>query len=92
MTTIHYDPLETHDKTTQLLKDKMEEIVHDLNKNYFIHDFHLVKGAQPQLICDILIPNDDKIDEEILRQKIEEKMKAYNPEINCTLQFDHSFI
>lgn len=92
MTTIHYDPIETHDQTTQLLKDKMEKIVHDINKNYSIHDFHLVKGEQPQLICDILIPNDDKVDEEIIRQKIEEKMKVDNPEIICILQFDHSFI
>lgn len=92
MTTIHYDPIETRDQTTKILKDKMEEIVHDINKNYSIHDFHLVKGVQPQLICDILIPNDDKVDEEIIRQQVEEKMKAYNPEIICTLQFDHSFI
>ena len=92
MTNIHYDPIETHDQTTQLLKDKMEKIVHDINKNYSIHDFHLVKGEQPQLICDILIPNHDKVDEEIIRQKIEEKMKVDNPEIICILQFDHSFI
>ena len=92
MTTIHYDPIETHDQTTQLLKDKMEKIVHDINKHYSIHDFHLVKGEQPQLICDILIPNHDKVDEEIIRQKIEEKMKVDNPEIICILQFDHSFI
>ena len=32
MTTIQYDPIETHDQTTQLLKDKMEKIVLRINR------------------------------------------------------------
>lgn len=93
LTTIHMDPIDTMDKLTNQLKQEVQNIVQALNPNYSIHDFRLVKGpTHINLIFDVLLPADDEISHQELKQKITEAIQQINSHYFCVIQIDHAFL
>ena len=91
--TIHMDPIDNSNPETKRLKEKCQEIVRNINKEYSIHDFRVVYGtSHNNVIFDIVVPYGVKENEQSLTKIIEEKMNENEGiKINIVLHIDHSF-
>lgn len=93
LTTIHMDPIDTKDELTKDLKQQVERIVKDINQEYSIHDFRLVKGpTHTNLIFDVLLPADDETAHRLIKQQINEAIQKINDHYFCVIQIDHAFL
>ncbi|MBP5279086.1 MAG: cation-efflux pump, partial [Erysipelotrichaceae bacterium] len=93
LTSIHMDPIDTKDELANILRDEVREKVREINKDYNIHDFRLVRGnTHSNLVFDVLIPADDRIAHEELKKQISEKVQELDPTYRCVIMVDHSFV
>lgn len=93
LTTIHMDPVDTKDTLVNELKVKVNKIVLDINKDYNIHDFRIVRGpTHTNVVFDVLVPAEDKISHEELKTLIDSKVKELDPSYICVIHVDHSFV
>lgn len=92
-TTIHYDPVDIHNPQLLALKQQVLDIVQAIDENYSIHDFRMVPGKNhTNLIFDVLIPANDQISHQILKNKISAEVKQISNEYNCVIEIDHAFV
>ena len=93
LTTIHMDPIDTKDELANELKVKIKDIVLSINENYNIHDFRIVRGTtHTNLVFDVLLPAEDRIEHEKLKKMIQEKVTELDKTYFCVIQVDHSFV
>ncbi|MBR4609804.1 MAG: cation transporter [Erysipelotrichaceae bacterium] len=93
LTTIHMDPIDTSDEQVLKLREEVREAVKRVDPSYNIHDFRIVKGVtHTNLVFDVLIPAEDKIDHETLKKSIFEEVSKIDPSYRCVIQVDHSFV
>ncbi|MFR1757823.1 MAG: cation-efflux pump, partial [Thomasclavelia spiroformis] len=93
LTTIHMDPIDSNDILTNELKQIVLKVVKDINKQYSIHDFRIVTGpTHTNLIFDVLIPSNDQIKHDLLKEQINEKLQNINPNYQTVMQIEHSFV
>ena len=93
LTTVHMDPIDTHDERVGALKEVVKKIVKEIDDTYDIHDFRIVSGpTHTNLIFDVLLPSNDTTDHEIIRKEIEKKVTAYDPDLYCVMEIEHSYI
>lgn len=93
LTTIHMDPVDTNDALTNELKQVVLGVVKGINKEYSIHDFRIVTGpTHTNLIFDVMIPSNDEIKHKVLKEEINTKLCAINPNYYTVMQIEHSFI
>ena len=93
LTTIHMDPIDTKDELANELKIKIKDIVLSINENYNIHDFRIVRGTtHTNLVFDVLLPAEDRIEHEKLKKMIQEKVTELDKTYFCVIQVDHSFV
>lgn len=93
LTTIHMDPIDQDDEKTNNLRLMVTEIVKEINPTYSIHDFRIVSGpTHTNLIFDVLLPSEDTIAHEVVRDMIESKIKAINSEYYCVIEIEHSYV
>ena len=65
----------------------------NINKQYSIHDFRIVTGpTHTNLIFDVLIPSNDQIKHDLLKEQINEKLQNINPNYQTVMQIEHSFV
>ena len=78
---------------TNELKQIVLKVVKDINKQYSIHDFRIVTGpTHTNLIFDVLIPSNDQIKHDLLKEQINEKLQNINPNYQTVMQIEHSFV
>lgn len=94
LTTIHMDPVDYKDKETTKLKNKVKKIVKEINSDYSIHDFRMVKGpTHTNLVFDCLIPASDHTPHNEISKAIQEKVNAFEKgPYYCVIQVEHSFV
>lgn len=93
LTTIHMDPIDTKDELTNSLKTKVLKIVEEINSEYKIHDFRIVKGTtHTNLVFDVLLPAEDKNDIEYLRKTISNNIAKIDEKYRCVINFDRSYV
>ena len=93
LTTIHMDPIDTKDELQNTLKPVVLDLVKQINNEYNIHDFRVVRGTtHTNLVFDVLIPSEDHIEHEVLIKMIQDKVHEYNKTYNCVINIDHSFV
>ena len=86
LATIHMDPIVTNDPRVNELKEKVKEIVLQIQSNLNIHDFRVVWGeTHTNLIFDILAPFDLKYSDEELTSLVEENVKQKLGDHYCTV-------
>ena len=93
ITTIHMDPIVVDDEEINEMKKYTEEVIKSINDKFSIHDFRMTDGGERiNLIFDLVIPTDEKVDVEKvisdIRQEIHKKNKKYYPVIKP----EHSYI
>ncbi len=82
----HYDPIVVDDDEVGILREMVMRMVKELNENYSMHDFRMVKGPhKTNIIFEVAVPLDTKqSDEEIidfLKEKITGVDEKYMPVI-----------
>lgn len=93
ITTIHMDPIVVNDAKINEAKASVEKIVKEINENYSIHDFRMTDGGKRiNLIFDLVIPRDDKIDKDALRKEIIEKVKKIDSKYYVVFSIEHLFV
>lgn len=93
LTTIHMDPIDSSDVLTNELKEIVIGVVKEINDEYSIHDFRIVSGpTHTNLIFDVLIPSNDQIKHTILKEQINQRLKAIDPSYFTVMQIEHSFV
>ena len=90
---IHMDPIVTGDVKLDELKDKVGEILTQINPALRFHDFRMVKGTtHSNLIFDVVVPNDVKIERSELYAQIRKGIKAINSTYEVVINFDNDYI
>ena len=92
LTTIHMDPIDVSNERTNEIREKVEQIIININSEYSIHDFRIVSGkTHTNLIFDVVLPAHDRSDEKQLKQKIYKEIKTIDPNFYGVVQIDHSY-
>ena len=64
-----------------------------INNQYNIHDLRVVRGTtHTNIVFDVLIPADDKINHEELKKTIDKEVKKLDSKYNTVIQIDHAFV
>lgn len=92
--TIHMDPIDATNPETIRFKNKVIESIKSINDEYTLHDFRVVHGnSHTNLIFDVVIPFDDKISEEELKDKLTKSInEGEGKKINLVMHIDHPFV
>lgn len=94
LTTIHMDPVDYKDKELASLRTKVRKIVKEINNDYSIHDFRIVKGpTHTNIVFDCLIPAADKSSHSDIANKIQfEVNKIKGGPYYCVIKVEHSYV
>lgn len=79
---IHYDPIAVGDEETDLLREKISNVLSAIDENMSLHDFRMVKGdGHSNLIFDISLPHplqgQEKRIEKVLNAALEDQQRKY---------------
>ena len=91
--TIHMDPIVTDDREVLEMRQKIEDMVHFLNKSFSIHDFRMVKGpTRTNLIFDVEVPHKTSFtDNEIVNWLKEQIHGLPGSKYFGVIQVDHEY-
>lgn len=94
LTTIHMDPVDYKDEKVSALREEVKTIVNNINPEYSIHDFRIVKGpTHTNIVFDCLLPSDDRTPhEEVVKMIQKEVDKLDNGPYFCVIEVEHSFV
>ncbi len=90
---IHMDPIETDDAATAIMRKLVLEKVHEIDPTFSIHDFRMVCGGElTNLIFDICVSQDTKMSDQEIKDTIDRKMKAIDPNCYTVVLVDHAYV
>ncbi|MDR1563809.1 MAG: cation diffusion facilitator family transporter [Oscillospiraceae bacterium] len=90
---IHMDPIVTHDARVTELKHKTVAAIKEIDSVLELHDFRMVEGkSRSNLIFDVLVPYEYKIDDEKLLKLINAKVKLIDPSFFAVVTIDRSYV
>ena len=93
ITTIHMDPIEVDDEEINKMREITEKIVKEINENYSIHDFRMTNGGwRINLIFDLVVPRDEKVDNEKLKVEVQQKIHSENSKYYAVPKIEHSYV
>ena len=90
--TIHMDPIEVHDEYTLEIKEKVREILKDIDPKLEFHDFRVVKGPnKSNILFDVVMPIDYPITAKELKEGIAKVIHDYNNNWYAVIQVDQFY-
>jgi len=90
---IHMDPIETDDAATNIMRMLVAEKVREIDPDFTIHDFRMVCGGElTNLIFDICVTRETKLSDQQVKDEIERKMKAVDPNCFTVVLVDHAYV
>ena len=93
ITTIHMDPIVTDDEEINEMRKKTEEIVKEINPEFSIHDFRMTDGGDRiNLIFDLVIPPDNEMNQEELKNMVQQKIHSVNNKYYAVPKIENSYI
>ena len=93
ITTIHMDPIEVDDEEINKMREITEKIVKEINENYSIHDFRMTNGGgRINLIFDLVIPREEKVDSDKLKVQVQQKIHSENPKYYAVPKVECSYV
>ena len=92
--TIHMDPVDISNPEVIRLKQKAIDCLHQIDQSLKLHDFRMVSGiSHSNLVFDVLIPFDLKIDEKTIYNKLTELINVDEKvELRLVINFDRPFM
>lgn len=92
-TTIHMDPVVVNNERVNSLKEKLKEIVKELDENFNIHDIRMNEGdTHANLIFDLVVTHETKLKDKEINEYIKKKIKEYDPKINAVIKIEYSMV
>lgn len=90
---IHMDPIVTDDESVLCARDKVRDIVSDIETSLSIHDFRMVPGnTHTNLIFDIVLPFDFKYKEKQVMELVQNEVwHRMGRDYFCVINFDRSY-
>lgn len=93
LTTIHTDPLVVDDPKLNEYKDLIRNIVKNINEDYDIHDFRMVKGpTHTNLVFDLVLPLSETRNHGEIRKELMHKIKEVDQSLNISVKIEHSYL
>lgn len=90
---IHLDPIVTDNPFVNELQHMTEEVVKNVDETLSIHDFRVVKGStHNNLIFDVLVPNECKLNETKIQDRIIQKIGELDNRLYVVLTLDRSYV
>ena len=90
--TIHMDPVETDNEVLITYRTRMNTLIKNINSKLSMHDFRMVTGpTHTNLIFDVVIPYDEKCDENEIRESIRKELSKEDSTFYAVITFDKSF-
>lgn len=89
---IHMDPVCTNDPETAALKEQVRGFLAELDSSLSLHDFRIVRGpTHTNIIFDILLPYDFRLEDEEVKSMVSARIKALNPAYFAVIRIDKNF-
>ena len=93
ITTIHMDPIVVDDEEINEMREYTEKVVKNINEKFSIHDFRMTDGGERiNLIFDLVIPTDEKVDVEKVVADIRQEIHKKNEKYYAVIKPEHSYI
>ena len=93
ITTIHMDPIVVDNEEINEMKKYTESIVKGINAKFSIHDFRMTDGGERvNLIFDLVIPTDEKVDVEKVIAEIRQEIHKKNEKYYAVIKAEHSYV
>lgn len=90
---IHMDPIETDNKTIAEAKETVTKIITNISSELSIHDFRMVSGdSHTNLIFDLVVPFEFKINPKELTKIIQEKVFEHNSTYYVVITIDKNYV
>lgn len=90
--TIHMDPILIDDELTNNAKKLVNGIIAEIDPALSMHDFRLVYGeTHTNLIFDLVVPYECKIDNDVLKSIIDEKLSKEETNYYTVIVFDREY-
>ena len=88
------DPVDISNPEVIRLKQKAIDCLHQIDQSLKLHDFRMVSGiSHSNLVFDVLIPFDLKIDEKTIYNKLTELINVDEKvELRLVINFDRPFM
>ena len=87
------DPVLVGDKKTDELREVVVGIVKEIDSDFSVHDFRIVDGkTHTNLIFDVLVPQDKKVDFVELKETIKKRVKEVSSDYHVVCQVEKSFV
>jgi len=91
--TIHMDPVVTDDDEITEAKQMVKTIIEELNTEWKMHDFRMVRGeTHTNLIFDVVIPTDQLRNAGEISAAIRRKIIEKNPRYFAVIQVEQSYL
>ena len=89
---IHFDPIQTESSEISDLRASISEEIKKLNPRMTIHDLNIDRsGCGANVVFDCVVPNDMEIDENEIKQYLQNIVTTKNPKYSCTVNIDRSY-
>lgn len=90
---IHMDPMDINNEQVAFVRSQLSDGIKVIDENLTLHDFRMTPMADTQtnLVFDVVIPQNLKLNEKELQEKISQIAKLINPTFCCVITFDHDF-
>lgn len=90
---IHLDPIVTNDEHVNEMRVLAQQCAAEVDPSFTIHDFRMTDGGKHiNLIFDLCIPADSKMDNEEAAEAVAAQIKAKNPDCYAVIQAEHPFV
>lgn len=90
---IHMDPIDTDNETVITTRAKLSDAIKVIHNDLTLHDFRMtpISDLRTNLIFDVVVPQDLKMDQKELGAKIESLAQLINPTFKCVITFDNIY-
>lgn len=90
---IHMDPIVVDDEVLTNTFKKVKEVVKSIDNNFSMHDFRMVTGdTHTNLIFDLEVPFNYKINDKDIKQKISEEIKKIDNKFELVISIDKTSV
>lgn len=91
--TIHIDPIDVNDERVNEMRKLAEDTAKEVDPSFTIHDFRMTYGGKHyNMIFDLSIPTDSKLDDDEAAKLVAERIKEKNPDCFAVIKAEHPFV
>ncbi len=93
LTTIHMDPVDVCNEQTAKIREKVAEIIFEIDDQISFHDFRMVSGpTHTNVIFDIVVPYNYKYSDDEIVKMISEKIHKMDETFFAVIDVDKEFV